>query len=324
MFSAPESQGSRPVEVAGKSAVQPARVPSLHQWVEGFLRARRAGGIASTTIAFHTKRLNKFLAFCDAQGVTEIDQVDAGLLRDYLLHLAEQGHNPGGCRGHFIPVRALFFWYEQEAAPDGWRNPVRRVKPPKVPDVVLPPADLADIGSMLDACQDDREALRDRAILLALLDTGARAAELLAFNVSDFDMVTGALNIRRGKGGRGRVVFAGAKTRRAIRAYLRERSNVNADAPLFPTRSGGRLSYLGLRGVIRRRATDAGIKPPAIHAFRRACALAMLRGGADVVSVARLLGHRDLSVVQRYLKQTPDDLRQAHAGSSPVDRAGIF
>jgi integrase len=78
------------------------------------------------------------------------------------------------------------------------------------------------------------------------------------------------------------------------------------------------------RFIIERRAEAAGLTPPAIHGFRRAEALAMLRNGADVVSVARLLGHKDLAVIQRYLKQTAEDLRQAHAANSPVDRAGLW
>lgn len=325
MFSVSESQGSvvNLREVATIQPVATASVPNLRQWVDGFLTARRAAGIAGTTLAFHRKRLDNFLAFCAEHGAAAIDAIDAGLIREWLLALEAHGHNPGGVRGHYIPVKAFFRWYESEIDDPAFRNPIRKVKTPKVPEVILPPADLADVDAMLKTCANDREASRDKAILLTLVDTGARAAELLNLNVADFDTVTGALTIRKGKGGKGRVVFAGQKTRRALRAYLKERGHGAADAPLFTARSGGRLSYLGLRGVIRRRAEDAGIHPPAIHAFRRACALAMLRNGADVVSVARILGHRDLAVVQRYLKQTSDDLRQAHAANSPVDRGGL-
>lgn len=45
----------------------------------------------------------------------------------------------------------------------------------------------------------------------------------------------------------------------------------------------------------------------------------MLRNGADAVTVSRYAGHADVRVTLRYLAQTDDDLREAHARSSPVD-----
>ena len=41
--------------------------------------------------------------------------------------------------------------------------------------------------------------------------------------------------------------------------------------------------------------------------------------GVDLVSLQRLLGHADLSVLRRYLAQTQEDLQKAHEGAGPVD-----
>jgi integrase/recombinase XerD len=72
--------------------------------------------------------------------------------------------------------------------------------------------------------------------------------------------------------------------------------------------------------VVRRRALKAGLdKEPSLHSFRRAFAIGALRGGVDLMSLQRLLGHADLSVIRRYLAQTEDDLQAAHRKGSPVD-----
>jgi len=81
-----------------------------------------------------------------------------------------------------------------------------------------------------------------------------------------------------------------------------------------------RLSYSGLRDIVRRRAERAGVRAPTLHSFRRAFALACLRGKMDIYSLQRLMGHADLTMLRRYLAQTVEDVRKAHARSGPVDR----
>jgi len=113
----------------------------------------------------------------------------------------------------------------------------------------------------------------------------------------------------------------GGKARRALASYLRVRADVGDAAPLFATVTGGRLTYAGLRAVVRRRASKAGISTaPTLPSFRRDFAIACLRNGVDVYSLQRLMGHADLTILRRYLAQTVEDVRKAHARSGPVDR----
>lgn len=104
---------------------------------------------------------------------------------------------------------------------------------------------------------------------------------------------------------------------RELMRYLRGRPQ---SGPLFCTDAGRRLTYWGLRQIIRRRAEAAGVKSPSLHSFRRAFALLSLRAGIDIYSLQRLMGHADLTVLRRYLAQTEQDLKSAHEKASPVDR----
>ena len=71
---------------------------------------------------------------------------------------------------------------------------------------------------------------------------------------------------------------------------------------------------------MRRRATKAGVPVPSLHNFRRAFALLSLRAGVDIFSLQRLMGHRDLTVLRRYLKQVQGDLQAAHEKAGVVDK----
>ena len=117
-----------------------------------------------------------------------------------------------------------------------------------------------------------------------------------------------------------RVAFLGRKSRRVLAAYLRKRGDPGPGEPVWATSMHTRLTYTGLRDILPRRAKAAGIAAPTLHNFRRAAAILMLRGGADPVSVSRILGHGSLAVTLRYLKQEQADLAQAHDKAGPVDR----
>jgi site-specific recombinase XerD len=212
-----------------------------------------------------------------------------------------------------------------------WRNPARKVKVclPKIE--ALDPISLDDFNKLLAVCE--RKTLageRDRALLMLLLDTGARKAEVTALTLDDIDLATGSVQIRKGKGGKARTVFIGATARRAMLAYLRQReaflaylARTNKTKPTealwVGSLDGKKLNQDGIRQILRRRAGDAGIPEPSPHSFRRAFALNSLRNGMNILALQRLLGHADLSVINRYVKLLDGDLRSAHEEHGVVD-----
>ena len=102
---------------------------------------------------------------------------------------------------------------------------------------------IEEINSLLKTCAGNYSGVRDKAMMLGLLDTGARAKEFLHINLEDVDLATGAVMIRQGKGRKPRMVFLGRKTIRAIRGYLRHRHDNNP--ALWVSTHGERMTYSG-------------------------------------------------------------------------------
>lgn len=279
-----------------------------HKYLEAFLLDRKAQNLTAGTVRFYNEKLTHFLNYCDLP----IQEITPSILREFFLTMAET-HTSGGVHCIYRTVKTFLLWYEQEFEPETWHNPIRKVKPPKVPNEPLEPVPLQNISEMLKYSKK-----RDVSILLSLLDTGARVSEFLNINISDVNQLTGEILIRQGKGRKPRTVYLGAKSRKALRSYLNHRSD---DCPaLWVTHEGTRITYSGLRMMLIRRSKQAGVPTPSIHSFRRAFAINMLRSReVDLVTLANLLGHSSLSVLQRYLKQTNEDLRRAHRLASPVD-----
>ncbi len=275
--------------------------------IESFLVDRKAAGLSPHTLKFYRQFITPFLTYCDSNALKFVEEVTPDVLRRYFLAFAES-HNPGGVHTSFRTLRAFFHWLlDEEMMPSDWKNPMLKVKPPKVALEPLEPVAIQDVKALIAACSagtsvDDR----DRVIFLVLLDTGLRAQELCDTNLEDVDLNTGGITVRYGKGGKARTVFIGKKTRKALRAYLRNRHD--HEAALFLSRDDERISYDALRLMLNRRAKSAQLLgKPSLHAFRRAFALNMLRNGADVFALQKLLGHSDLQIMRRYLAQNTQD-----------------
>lgn len=279
----------------------------LDAWIEAFLFDRKAQNMSKGTLSFYVCKLGLFSGYCDSQQVKRITQITPNLIRQYLLYLEQTGHNPGGIHACFRTVKTFLLWWEREVEPDGWKNPIRKVKAPKMGIEPLDPVNIEDVSAILDTCSHSTLlGLRDKAIFFVLLDSGIRASELLALNLEDLKLSTGEILIRQGKGRKPRSVYIGSKSRKSIRSYLRKR--LDKSPALFITNQYDRLTYWGLKSIVNSRSRLAKIKPPSIHSFRRWFALNCLRSGINIYTLQVLMGHSDLQVLRRYLKQTNEDI----------------
>jgi integrase/recombinase XerD len=297
----------------------------LLTWMEAFLIDRKAAGVAKGTLQFYRTKLKLFSGYCEAQVVKQVSQITPTFIRQYLLYIEGTGHNPGGRHAAYRAIRTFLFWYEEEVEPEGWSNPIRKVKAPKVPTVLIEPVSIETVSKMIKVCERGTfTGDRDTAILLCLLDTGARATEFLDINIEDVNQTCGDILIRQGKGSKPRIVYIGKQSRKALRRYLKHRKDNNSalwvSHPRFDLE---RIKYDGLRAIIRRRSLDADVVAPSLHDFRRAFALSMLRNGTDIFTLAKLMGHEGISVLQRYLKQTNLDTEETPRRAGQVDNAGL-
>jgi integrase/recombinase XerD len=188
-----------------------------------------------------------------------------------------------------------------------------------------------DIRKILTACDYTKEfkrentktyklkrktAIRDRALIMILLDTGIRVGELTRLKIEDVDLTTGACLIapyETGRKTKPRTVYLGKASRRTLWLYLAKRDDYRQDDPLIPL--GTDPIRLLLKGIEER----SGVKNIHPHRFRHTFAIQYLRNKGDVFTLQRLLGHATLSMVQHYLALVDADSADTHRRASPVD-----
>jgi len=160
-----------------------------------------------------------------------------------------------------------------------------------------------------------RESPRDRAIALLLINTGLRIGECGALDVDDVVVSArkGRVVVREGKGDAYREVPLNAEARDALDAWTtvrRKQLEDSQERALFVSRKGARLSTRAIDLVIRGLARDASLVMSA-HTLRHTCLTRLVRGGADVVLVAELAGHRRLETTRRYSLPSQADRQDA-------------
>jgi integrase/recombinase XerC len=149
----------------------------------------------------------------------------------------------------------------------------------------------------------ERASARDRAIVVMLLYTGLRLAELVALDLEDVRVSArkGLVIVRSGKGDTYREVPLNALVRQVLEEWLEQRPQLagERERALFVGRGGRRLSKRSVDDVVRGLGKDAGVKLSA-HVLRHTFLTVLVRKGSDLVLVAELAGHRRLETTRRY------------------------
>ena len=172
-------QGS--YEIAQQGSYIPDLEEYISYWINCFMFDRKSQNMSDGTLFYYRTKLRSFLTYCDSQQITKMNQLTADELRRFLAFLEDTGHNAGGRHALYRAIKTFLLWYENEAEPDGWKNPIKKVKPPKVPVEPLDPIPVEDVKAMEETCGKDYMGCRDKAILLCLLDTGAPRNRILEY-----------------------------------------------------------------------------------------------------------------------------------------------
>jgi integrase/recombinase XerD len=223
--------------------------------------------------------------------------------------------SPGTYRLRISILRGYFAWLHRTGLI--LADPSHVLTLPKSLGRLPPVPSEIEIGRLIET-PDTATAigLRDRALMETLYATGIRHREACNLDLYDIDLETSRLTVRQGKGGHDRVVPLTENAGKWLGLYVQtgrpELARVAdcATLALWLSRQGRRLGYsqIGLR--IAGYAKAAGVRIT-VHGFRHACGTHLLRNGADVRHIQRLLGHQDLDTTELYTRLDVADLAKA-------------
>lgn len=269
--------------------------------------ALRAERKSPQTLKSYGEGVRQFLDWCEA---SEVEPFLRSSLTAWVAGLLDGGAAASTARSRQLAVRRFSSWLDEEGEIDA--DPFLGVKAPKLDQQVIEPLSDDELRALIKACAvpkgaDPKEALRhrrDEAIVRFMLETGTRAGEVVALGVADLKLAEGLATVRRGKGGKGRVVPIGPEASLALDRYLRLRRHHRlADGPdLWLGDRGKRFTYDALHKSLKERATAAGITGFHPHKLRHTAAHRWLAAGGSEGGLMAVAGWARPDMLMRYTR----------------------
>jgi len=173
-----------------------------------------------------------------------------------------------------------------------------------------------EIAALVQSCSGESTVdVRDAALIAILRGGGIRRAEAVSLDLADFNLSTGGLEIREGKGKKYRTVYLPGPAHALVEKWLNLRGEESGPL-LFPIRKGGEIQFRrmtpdGVLKILQRRAQLAGVDSFSPHDFRRTFCSDLLDAGVDIVTVQKLAGHASPVTTAKYDRRGEETKRQA-------------
>lgn len=302
----PESglQNKQPPRRQGRTAVT---VPPAYATVlDDYLTALAHAPVTDATRRTYASKVRQFLvwlATADTSGDPLTQQrARDGAARDYRTHLlAVTKRKPATVNN---ALAAVDDFYTRRGL--GPANAARAELPKTAPRALGHRPAVKFLREV-----ENRASPRDKAVALVPFYAGTRISETVGLDVDDVRLSArkGILRVY-GKGEKVREIPIHPSLRAALSDWLDERRDwPGAAGPaFFVNQRGGRLSATSAHNIITAIAAAADLDDKTTaHVLRHTFATTLVRGGADLVTVAELLGHARLETVRIYTRPTEDD-----------------
>lgn len=303
--------------------------PLLQSFFTDRLITQRAA--SEHTIAGYRDTLRLLVLFASVRtgkqpSALDIADLDAPMISAFLEHLEHERHNSARTRNWRLAAIHSLFNYAALGHPD---------HAAVIQRVLAIPAKRHDRGTVTWLTDVEVDALlaapdrrtwcgrRDHTMLVVAVQTGLRISELIALTRYDVHLGVGPHVQCMGKGRKERATPLTALTVAVLRGWLAEEPG-NPTDPLFPTRTGRRLTRDAIEHRLARHLATAnticpslGAKHVTMHTLRHTAAMRLLHAGVDVTVIALWLGHEQIATTAIYLHADMAQKERAIAQVTP-------
>ena len=304
----------------------------LLSFMEDHLKVQK--GLRPSSIKSYRDTLKLFLVYISAicgRPITRLTLADlsSGRVLDFLRMVEATRGNQARTRNQRLAALHTFYRYlavhEPEMLAEAQRVEAIPTKRTQASETVYLERD--EMHALFKAMPNQgRLALRDRALLMFLYNTGARVQEASDLRFADVDL-NGPYRVRlHGKGDKWRCCPIWPETAELLK-QLFSNSRLHPADPVFVSRESAPLTRFGIYKIVKRHTVGhlcecsddhpfhgTGVSP---HVLRHTAAVHLLEAGVEVNVIRAWLGHVSLDTTNRYAEITLRTKQAALAACLP-------
>lgn len=295
---------------------------TLTHALDDFLLSCEANGLSSTTIKGYRAIVGLMIRTI---GDVPYTSVTGRQMREYIASLRQakerykdapqKPSQAGGLSKDTIAsyVTTLHVFWAWVAAEHSIDNPMKGIKRPKRGTPAPKAVDTDDFVKLFDSTA----CLRDKAILAVLADTGCRIGGLMDMSIERLYLAKRRAYVTE-KGEKTRALFFTHYTAGLLGAYIGGRRS----GPLWMSETEETALtvagiYMMLKNLKKKTGVTGRVNP---HSFRHGFAREYIQRGGDISTLAKLLGHADMSITARYYAVfDEDELQGFHDRFTPIN-----
>lgn len=275
---------------------------------------------SSHTVIAYKNDLDQFVQFCTEMiGAFNIKEVNAKLVRDWIVTLMEQGLAARSVNRKVTTVKSYFKYLMKEQLVDA--NPAVHLPLPKIRKKLPNFVEENNLNHLLDDgfFENDFTGIRDQLIISLLYGTGIRLSELLGLKEIDFDKKEYLIRVL-GKRKKERIIPYPKSINKLFELYVQiKNETVGSNTERLLVTESGKPVYEKLiyRVVKSNLAKVTLLEKKSPHVLRHSYATHLLNKGADLNAVKELLGHSNLAATQIYTHTTFERLHDIYKQAHP-------
>lgn len=316
--------------------------PDLHPSVESFLDMLTAErGAAMNTRQAYWRDLADVSMYLRKERNSDVNKATTEDLKAYLEDLANKTHVKGDNKSQ-IAVRTVarrlsamrqFYRYlvSENIRQD---DPSSTIESPKQGRTLPKTLSEEEVSQLIKTAGQGGggDSIRLVCLLEMLYATGLRVSELVGLPMAAVSENTEFLMVE-GKGGRERMIPLSEPAQKAVKNYLAIRqqfigteNQAAQEKSFYPSKTSesGHLTRQRFAQLLKDLARDAQVEEGRVspHILRHAFATHLLKRGADLRSVQKMLGHADIATTQIYTHIVGDSLKDTVEEKHPIAKKG--
>ncbi|MDR2766282.1 MAG: tyrosine recombinase [Holosporaceae bacterium] len=287
----------------------------MNNFIELFLEHLRSERNASeNTVASYLSDLEDFRRHISLNSETEERDI-----LSYIGILNEKGFKTSTIKRRLAALRQLFKFLHRDGLME--MDPTAFIGSPRLKRPLPKIIDQNMVKKLFDATREfnnPRDELRAKLLLYLLYGSGLRVSELISLKRNA--LVDSKFIRILGKGSRERIVPVAGDV---LALVPRWNEICKRSIWMFPSRNPAKhISRQRVFQILKRIAEFSGIDPEKIspHVLRHAFATHILDNGADLLSLKKMLGHRDISTTEIYTHVSQKRLREVMEKFHPLGK----